>query len=102
LDYETNFVAVQHLRRAINEFKNLNTKSAAPINLDSLTKVAAEEISLRIKAKEKELAAETTRRGLIVGTMGAVTTFAAACLARGLLSLPKEGWNEAMEAMGHQ
>ena len=100
LDYETNFVAVQHLRRAINEFKNLNTKSAAPINLDSLTKVAAEEISLRIKAKEKELAAETTRRGLIVGTMGAVTTFAAACLAPGIIKLAKEGWNEAMEAMG--
>src|SRR5262249_19451602 len=97
LEYQTNYLAVQDLRRAINEFR---TATAGDPRMDSLIAQAEKELLQAIENKDSEISKEIRSRGAKVAVMGAITTFAAACLAPGAKKGLEVLWNKGADAMG--
>lgn len=98
--FDMNFVAVQDLRRAINDFRDINTKTPLPISIDLVIARMEREILDKIEGRQKELESNTFKRGAITGAISVPITFAASCLAPGVVQWLENHWNQALDFAG--
>ncbi|MCL5666738.1 MAG: hypothetical protein M1383_03135 [Patescibacteria group bacterium] len=99
-EYQTNFLAIQDLRRAIKEFVKTNNAQAEPARIDEMVAAAERQILEKIEKRDKELLAETRKQGWKVGWRSGVVAFGAACLAPGIGKILKGGWNKTLDILG--